>query len=199
MLENLEYPLKFDFKLIALSPQFSVIDAGNNEIAFVKQKLFRFKEAITVYKDENQSTELYKIQANQWIDWSASYEFTDASGQYLGKIARKGARSIWKATYDIYDNNSIFEYRIEEDNAFVKVLDGMLSDIPILNIFTGFLFNPKYNVITSNGEKVAVFSKEKTFFGLTFQLNLLENISQKDQERIILSLMMMVLLERKRG
>ena len=199
MSDQLHFPLKFEFRFFSISPQFLVYDAYHNEIAFVKQKLFRLKEAITVYNNSSQTEELFKINAKQWIDWSANYEFNDAIGNYLGKVARHGTRSMWKATYDIYDSNDVHEFRIEEDNGFVKVMDSLFSEIPLIGILSGYVFNPKYNVVDSNGEKVAVFIKNKSLMGLDFSLELLQNLPKSNQIRIALSLMMMVLLERKRG
>ncbi|MBK9736017.1 MAG: hypothetical protein IPO92_14095 [Saprospiraceae bacterium] len=199
MNKEIVYPIEFEFKIMALAPQFYVRDANGGEIAYVKQKLFKLKEDITVFENDAQTTPIYKIKANKWIDWSASYMFTDAAGTNLGKMGRKGARSIWKATYEIFDENDAFEFKLEEANAFVKIMDGLFSEIPILGLFTGYVFNPKYNIFRPDGTQVAEFVKEATFFGKKFKLHQLASINVQEEERIILSLMMMVLLERSRG
>jgi len=199
MNRQITYPLEFEFKIMALSPQFYVRDASGQEIAYVKQKLFKLKEDISVFADESQSSILYKIKASQWIDWSASYMFTDASGKNLGKMGRKGARSLWKATYEIFDDHDAFEFKIEEDNAFVKIMDGLFSEVPILGFFTGYVFNPKYNIYRTDGTKIAEFTKEASFLGKKFKLHQHGNFDIQEEERIILSLIMMVFLERSRG
>ena len=84
-------------------------------MAYVKQKLFKLKEDITVFENASQTTPIYKIKANQWIDWSASYILSDAAGHELGRMGRKGGRSLWKATYEIFDANNTKEFKIEED------------------------------------------------------------------------------------
>ena len=199
MKTNLTYPIEFEFKVMALAPQFYVRDGEGREIAYVRQKLFKLKEDITVYENENQTTAIYKIKANQWIDWSASYLFTDAFGKELGKVGRKGMSSLWKATYEIFDENNVKQFIIEEDNAFVKIMDSFFSGIPVLGVFTGYVFNPKYNIFNNSGEKVSQFIKESSFLGKKFKLHQLKTTNTLDEERIILSLMMMVLLERSRG
>lgn len=199
MQSSFNYPIEFEFKVLALAPQFFVRDAKGNEIAYVKQKLFKLKEDITVFENESQQTPMYKIKANQWIDWSASYLLSDAAGNSIGKIGRKGARSLWKATYEIYDQSDKMQFKIEEDNAFVKIVDGIFSEIPILGFFTGYVFNPKYNIYSISGEKVAEFTKEASFLGKKFKLIQLSSMDNDDEVRIVLSLMMMVLLERSRG
>lgn len=40
-------------------------------------------------------------------------------------MGRKGGRSLWKATYEIFDASNTQEFKIEEDNAFVKIMDAV--------------------------------------------------------------------------
>lgn len=195
----MNFPITFEFKVLALSPQFFVRDAEGNDVAYVKQKLFKLKEDITVYDNEHQTKALYRIKANQWIDWSASYLFYDAEGQELGKIGRKGAKSLWKATYELFDRNNTKDFNIIEGNAFVKIIDGVFSEIPVLGFFTGYIFNPTYHITDIDGEEVAIFRKEPSFWGKKFTLNQIRDTNDDADLRIILGLMMMVLLERSRG
>ena len=199
MNKQIDYPIEFDFKIMALTPQFYVRDFNGSEIAYVKQKLFKLKEDITVYENDTQTAPIYKIKANKWIDWSATYMFTDSAGNNLGKVGRKGARSIWKATYEVFDKNDICAFKIEEASAFVKIMDGFFSEIPVLGIFTGYVFNPKYNIFRPDVTQVAEFVKEASFLSKTFKLHQLASMNVEEEELIILSLMMMVFLERSRG
>ena len=70
---------------------------------------------------------------------------------------------------------------------------------PILNFFTGYLFNPTYIVFSEPNNIVARLKKKPSFFGRNFEVEKLKEIDQDDQERIVLGLMMMILLERRRG
>ena len=195
----MNYPIEFEFKVLALAPQFYVRDSEGRDIAYVKQKLFKLKEDIVVYDNDSQQNIIYSIKANQWIDWSASYIIYDQKGSEMGRMGRRGARSLWKATYDIFDQENKKEFRIEEENAFVKIIDGFFSEVPVLGFFTGYIFNPKYNISNEQGEIVAVFNKEPSFWGKKFRLIQMQEVDEIEEERIILSLMMMVLLERSRG
>ncbi len=71
----LAYPIKMTFKILALAPQIYVTDAAGNSVFYVKQKLFKLKENIQVFRDESQSQLLFTIQADRIIDWSASTIF----------------------------------------------------------------------------------------------------------------------------
>lgn len=105
-------------------------------------------------------------------------------------------KSIWKANYEILDENGLLEYTISEENPWAKVMDGLMGEIPVVSIFTGYLFNPKYIVTTPDGAIVVRLTKEPSFFGRRFRMDKLADIPG-DEERIMPSLML--LLERRRG
>lgn len=198
-MNNLNFPIKFVFQISTLANDFTAKDATGKTVAYVKQKLFKLKEDISIYENESKAKVNFKIKADKWIDFSAAYSFTDAEGAELGKIARKGWTSIWKAHYELIDQHQKLQYHIREENAWVKVLDSVLGQIPILSMFTGYLFNPSYIVTSLNGEKIARLKKEASFFGRKFEVSKLRDIDTDDEQRIVLGLMMMILLERRRG
>jgi uncharacterized protein YxjI len=198
-MKNLQYPIKFSFKITTLSNDFTAQNASGHTIAYVKQKMFKLKEAITVYSDENKTQVLFTISANQWLDFSASYSIFDSNNKEVGKIARKGWRSMWKAEYDIVDQNSQLQYKVQEANAWVRIADSVVGGIPIVSAFTGYLFNPTYKVTDTAGQVVVKLKKMPSFFGKEFQLTKVADIDQEDNERVVLGLMMMILLERRRG
>lgn len=141
----------------------------------------------------------YKIKADRWIDFSAAYSLQYPDGTELGKVARKGWRSMWKATYEIIDQNAHPQYHIGEENGWIKVIDSLLSEIPLVGIFSGYFFNPSYVITNKNGQIIARLKKEKSFWGRRFEITKLMDFDQDDAERIMLSVMMMILLERNRG
>ena len=198
-MQNLQYPLFLKFKLTTLSSDFTITDSNENSLAYVRQKMFRLKEDVVVFNNESKSQENFRIRANQWIDFNASYAITDSFGKNLGKIARKGMRSIWKATYNIFDQNDTQKYKVQEENAWVKVLDGMVGEIPIIGMFTGYFLNPSYIVHDNNGKEIYRLKKMPSFFGRKFQLDQINDIADEEETLVVLSLMMMVLLERAKG
>jgi hypothetical protein len=84
------YPLQLSFKVIALSPQISITDATGRLLLYVKQKAFKLKEAVTVFADREQTVPLYAIAADRVLDFSAQYTITNAQGQVLGAVRRRG-------------------------------------------------------------------------------------------------------------
>lgn len=81
----------------------------------------------------------------------------------------------------------------------MKVLDALLGEIPILGIFTGYLFNPSYIVRDNDDKEIIRLKKMPSFFGRKFELSKLGEMNEEDDDRIMLGLMMMILLERRRG
>lgn len=198
-MQNLLFPLQLTFKMSTLANDFTVKDANGSTVAYVKQKLFKLKEDIRIYSDETQSKLNYQIKADRWLDFSAAYSFLDEHGNTFGKVVRKGWRSIWKAEYELIDQFSKVQYRIREENAWIKVLDSLLGEVPILGIFTGYLFNPAYLVTDNNGETIVRLKKQPSFWGRKFSIDKIGAMDNDDDDRIMLGLMMMILLERRRG
>ncbi|AXT62874.1 hypothetical protein D1816_21875 [Aquimarina sp. AD10] len=198
-MKELQFPIKFTFNITTLANDFTAKDASGKTVAYVKQKMFKLKEDIAIYEDESKSKVNFSIKADKWIDFSAAYSFSDAHGNETGKIARKGWASLWKAEYELIDQHQKLQYHIREENGWVKVLDSLLGQIPVLSMLTGYLFNPSYKVVNSKDEIVIRLKKEPSFFGRKFEISKLIQIDQDDQERILLGLMMMILLERRRG
>ena len=87
-LNNLNYPLDFKFKITTLSSDFNITDRHGNYVAYVRQKMFKLKEDVIVFNDESRSRELFRIQANQWIDFNASYTLNDlVNRKNFGRLA----------------------------------------------------------------------------------------------------------------
>ena len=200
ILKNLNYPLDFKFKITTLASDFNITDRNGNYVAYVRQKMFRLKEDVIVFSDESRTKELFNIKANQWIDFNASYMMTDLlTGKKFGRLARKGMRSLWKARYDIIDENDKPIYQINEDNGWIKVFDSFLGEIPILGMLTGYFLNPSYTVKDNAGKEYFRLKKMPSLVGRRFQLERLIDIDDEDESLVVLSFLMMVLLERARG
>lgn len=195
----MNYPLELSFKLLALASQIYMRDANGNLVGYVKQKLFKLKEDINVFADEGQTQHLYNIKADRVMDFSAKYHFTDAQGNVLGSIKRQGMRSIWKANYEIFDTNEQQVMKISEENGWVKVVDSLMGEVPILGMFTGYFFNPSYIVARMDDSPVARLKKQPAFFEGAFQLEPLTQITAAEEPRLLLSVLTMTLLERMRG
>jgi hypothetical protein len=192
------YPLSMSFKIVALAPQLSVTTSDGTLRFYVKQKLLKLKEAVTVFADTAQSQALYTIKADRVLDFSARYQFTAADGQPIGAIKRQGMRSLWKAHYDIFDGDTP-ALTIREANPWAKVMDALLGEIPIVGMFTGYLFHPAYVVSRPDGTVVLRAKKQPAFFESKFTIEQESELREHEETQALLGLIMMLLLERSRG
>mgnify|MGYP001393519417 CR=1 FL=1 len=198
-MKNLNYPIDLTFKITTLSNDFTAKDATGVTVAYVRQKMLKLIEEIQVFSNENRSEAIYTIKANKWLDFNTTYTFINQMGNDTGRVVRKGWASIWRAHYEIYDENQLQDLLISEENPWVKVSDSMLDEIPFLGLLSGYLFHPSYSVSRPNGSLVARLKKQSSFFGRRFTIEKLGELKKGEEERILLGLMMMILLERRRG
>jgi hypothetical protein len=166
------------------------------------------KEDVTVFGDTAQTQPLYTIKADRVLDFSGRYQFTDAAtGAPVGSIKRQGMKSLWKAQYDLFapgvDANApgaaVPLLSISEENPWTKVLDGVLGEIPIVGMFTGYLFHPAYLAARPGGETVLRLVKEPAFFEGKFRIEQKAPLDPDEETRALLALLMLVLLERSKG
>lgn len=195
----IQFPIHLTFNIGTFSNDFVAKDINGSTVAYVRQKLLKLIEEVQVFADETRSQQNYTIKANQWLDFSASYKFTDHNGLEIGRIARKGWASLWKANYDIFDEEQQKDLFVKEENPLAKVFDSLLGEVPVLGMLTGYFFHPSYSVARPDGTIVARLTKESSFFGRKFKIEKLNNFEKGEEERILLGLMMMILLERRRG
>jgi uncharacterized protein YxjI len=190
----MNYPLSLSFKIIALAPQVRVTDAGGQLLMYVRQKLLALKENVKIFADEGQTQLLFEIQADRIIDFSARYTIRTAAGQVIGSVKRKGLRSLWSATYEIQDAGGQDVGLIKEENPWLKVLDSILSEIP----FLGMLVNPAY-LISLRGQQTLYLKKQPAVFEGKFTLDRQAQASATDEQLLIASTIMAMMLERSRG
>ena len=195
----MDYPLNLSFKILAMAPQILVTDRYGKCVFYVKRKLMKLKESVTVFSDAKQTEALYHLNADQVIDFSARYHFTDADGSTIGAVQRRGMKSIWRAHYDILDGNRTI-LQIREENPWVKVADSLLGEIPILGLFTGYLFHPAYVVTRTGDISVMRLEKQPSLLEKKFTISKQHvALTPHEETQVLLSLLMMVLLERRRG
>lgn len=194
----MEYPLQLSFKLMALAPQIYVRDAAGQLRMYVKQKMFKLKESVTVFADEAQSQPLYHINADRVIDFNARYHFSAPDGRVLGSVRRRGARSLLRANYEVLQGEEHI-LTIREVNAWAKVGDALFSEIPVIGMFAGYVFHPKYAVTRPDGAPVLTMTKLPAMWEGKYTVQKQADLTPDAEGLAVLGLMMLLLLERRRG
>lgn len=197
-LKSMRYPLDLRFKILTLGQRITATDSSGNTLLYIKQKMFKLKESVEVYSSSDQQQLLFRIKADRIIDFSANYHFTNANGDDWGSVRRKGIKSFWSAHYDVIQDGQI-DMTIEEESAIKKVLDAIFGEIPIVGILATYFINPSYIVRRPDGTPLLRLVKKPAFLEGHFVLEKLNEMPEDDELRSLLALIMMVLLERKRG
>ena len=202
MLQPRQYPLHITFKIWTPSPNRVSVRDNQGKLVFVmRQKASQLKEVIIVYGYEQLSKPLYEIRADRIIDFSARYNFSDTKGTDLGGVKRQGFHSLWSAKYDIFDRLAVTTpmMTIREDKPWIKVLDALFSEIPIVGMFTGYVFNPSYTIARASGANVMKLVKIPGFLSRNFTIQKVDQLDEQEEIQSILSILMMIFLERRRG
>lgn len=195
----MNYPLTMTFRILALAPQMHVRDATGATVCYVRQKLLRLKEHVEVFADESQSRLRFDIRADRMIDFSATYRFADAAGRPLGSVRRRGWRSLWRARYDLLDEQGLACGSITEVDPWIAVADRMLDRIPGVSLVTGYILHPAYSLTDATGRELLRLTKQPGFLESRFRIDRCGPCTETEETRGILAFLMMTLLERRRG
>lgn len=199
------YPLNLRFKLIALAPRIIVTDAAGQQVAYVHQKLWNLREDVRIYTDESKSREIFRINADRVIDVRAKYHFTDSTtGQPLGYVQPKALMTIWRATYQIFAPDGTVTHHIREDDPWVKLLDAVFSELPIIGMFSGYVLHPAYTAYRGSSTEdlsapVLRLKKESAFFEGAFSIEQAGDVTPQEEMRLLLAMMLMIQFMRRRG
>ena len=195
----MQFPVKLAFKKIALAKQATLTDAGKNPIAYARQKIFKLKEEIEVFKDKTKTERVCSIRASKVIDFSSAYSFVTENEESFGSIQRQGLRSLWKATYLLNDAGGNQYATIKEEKPFAKVMDTLVGQLPGVALVCNYIFNPSYIVTTEAGADLFRITKEPSFWGGLFKIDKLAEVDSNDEIRCMMGLLMMIFLEKSRG
>lgn len=192
------YPLHFQFRIGTLANDFVAKDATGQTVFYVREKIFAWRDQIKIYSDETKSNLLYELVSNKLIDFQQTFTMTDNTGRVVGKVRRKTLRSLWRSTFRLMDREDNHDHTIQEKNPWTKFMDGLFGEIPLVGMLSGYVFNPAYLLSDSEGNVLFELKKEPSFFGRKFTVHKLSDAAI-DEERFVLSLMLMVLIERSNG
>ena len=108
---------------IALTGKFRFYDPLGNLVLFSEQRMFKLREDIRVYSDENKTQEVLSIKARQILDFSAAYDVVDTElNQKVGALRRKGLRSILRDEWQVLDASDNVKGLLFEDSVGLALL-----------------------------------------------------------------------------
>lgn len=149
-------------QVFALTGKLRFYDPQGNLVCYVEQKMFRLKEDIRVYADEQKSQEILLINARQIIDWNAAYDIHDPlSGQKVGTLRRKGWSSMMRDEWEVLDPAEQMLGTLIEDSAGYAMLRRFLL---------GSLLPQKYDILFG-GQQVADLTQHFNLFGYEMEID----------------------------
>ena len=160
---------------IALTGKFRVYDPMGNLVMFSEQKMFRLREDIRVYSDENKSQEVLSIKARQILDFSAAYDVVDtALNQKVGVLRRKGLRSLLRDEWEVLDAN---------DNLIGNLFEDSIG-LALLRRFVLGSWLPQNYDLTAGGTRVADLKQNFNLFRYELNLDFSMDISHQLDRRV---------------
>jgi uncharacterized protein YxjI len=114
-------------QVFALTGKLRFFDPQERLVLFVEQKMFRLREDIRIYNDENKSQEMLLIKARNIIDFNAAYDVIDApTGQKIGTFRRKGWQSMMRDEWELLDTGDQVVGMLFEDSVGYALLRRLL-------------------------------------------------------------------------
>jgi len=194
----LHYPVTATFSFLAIGQTVRIADSLGQPLLYVKQKAFRLRSDVTVYADETQTEVVYRIRGDRMLG-SIRYAITDAEGRPLGALSRQWGSAFWRATYRIFDANDAEIGTIAQQNPWIRVLHGLVEEIPIVGGFAGMLINPTYRVDAPTGTTVLRLVKKASFTARSFVIESVAPISRETEQIVVPAVITFALMERARA
>jgi len=110
---------------------FHIFNSMGDEVMFASLKAFKLKEDITIFTGRDMQTEVLRIKARKILDFSCTYDVTDAATEEkIGALRRKGLKSAFlKDEWVFLDNLDNEAGLIKEDSMFLALVRRWATNI----------------------------------------------------------------------
>jgi uncharacterized protein YxjI len=165
-------------QVFALTGKFRFYDPMGNLVMYSEQKMFRLREDIRVYSDENKQTEVLMIKARQIIDFSAAYDVIDGTtGQKAGVLRRKGIRSLLRDEWEVLD---------AQDQPIGALFEDSIPLALLRRLVLGTLLPQNYD-LTVGDRRAADLRQRFNPFRYELDIDLTENTSRQLDPRLAIA------------
>jgi uncharacterized protein YxjI len=115
-------------QVFALTGKLRFYNPQGELVLFSEQKMFKLREDIRIFADEQKTQEVLSIKARQIIDFSAAYDVVDStSGEKAGTLRRKGLKSILRDEWEVLDANDQVIGALFEDSMGLAMLRRLIA------------------------------------------------------------------------
>ncbi len=162
-------------QVFALTGKLRFYNASGELVMFCEQKMFKLREDIRVFADEQKTQEILAIKARQIIDFSSAYDVIDStSGEKVGTLRRKGFKSILRDEWDVLDANEQVIGSLFEDSMGLALLRRFLL---------GSLLPQNYDITLGSG-RVADIKQRFNLFRYELDLDFRMDETMKLDRRL---------------
>jgi hypothetical protein len=142
-------------QVFALTGKLRFYNSQGELILFSEQKMFKLREDVRVFADEQKTQEVLAIKARQIIDFSAAYDVVNSmTGEKVGTLRRKGLNSILRDEWEVLNANDQLLGALFEDSMGLALLR---------RFALGSLLPQNYD-LTINNERVADLKQRFNLF-----------------------------------
>jgi len=194
----LNYPVTATFSILSIGQTVRITDALGTLILYVKQKAFRLKTDVVVFADEAQTQPVYRIRGDRMMG-SVKYTVSTADGRLVGTLQRQWASFLWSATYRVFDGNGAELGTIRQQNPWVRVLHGLVEEIPFVGIVAQMFVNPTYVVDVPVATTVMRLVKKASFTSRTFVIESVAPLARDTEQIVLPAVITFALMERARA
>ena len=172
-------------QVFSLTGKFRFYDSMENLVMFSEQKMFKLKEDIRVYSDENKTQEVLSIKARQIIDFSAAYDVVDtAYNQKIGTLRRKGWSSMFRDEWQVLDAN---------DNQIGVLFEDSMGLALLRRFLLGSWLPQNYDIVFGE-QRVADLKQRFNLFRYELDIDMSMSMGQLDPRMGIAAGILLTLL-----
>lgn len=162
-------------QVFALTGKLRFYNPQGELVLFSEQKMFKLREDIRVFADEQKTQQILSIKARQIVDFSAAYDVVDSvSGEKVGALRRKGLKSILRDEWEVLDVNDAVVGLLFEDSMPLAMLRRLV---------VGSLLPQNYD-LTINNQRVADLKQRFNPFRYDMDIDFSMDTAQQLDRRI---------------
>jgi len=162
-------------QVFALTGKVRIYTPDGSLATYSEQKMFRLREDIRLFADEQKQQELIWIQARQILDFAAAYDVVDTTqATKIGALRRRGFRSLVRDKWEILDTNDMPIGALWEDSAGRALVRRLLL---------GSLLPQRYDVFIGE-QVVAQFAQRFNLFRYELDLDFSADFSKRLDRRL---------------
>jgi len=159
-------------------------------LGFCKQKLFKLKEDIRIYNDENESQELFSIKQEQIMDaWGKFAVIDSATNTKLGYIKRNIISAFVKDTWEIYTTS---------DQLVGQIVESSTGRALARKFMPGGGLVPEKMHLEMDGQRIADINQDFKIIGDIWEMNCQLVPPNFDRRVLISCILLMGMIERSR-